>query len=256
VTESRNYKGQVIYISHGGGPLPLLGDKGHGKMVDFLKDLPSKLLQPDEILVISAHWEESVATLIDAADPSLYYDYYGFPEECYSVKYPAKGSPELAGTVRRLLKEQDIPCGTDSRRGLDHGVFIPLMLLYPEASIPLTQISLIRGLNPREHLKLGRALRPLLERNTLIIGSGFSFHNMARFQMDAGETTDPQNDQFQDWLIQACCGTEDPQERMKALEAWDKAPSARCKVPPNRNSNLQPLAQLPKTGRRTRKRHL
>lgn len=232
-------KGQILYISHGGGPLPLLGDEGHDKMVRFLKGLPAVLRRPDEILVLSAHWEEAVPTLIEAERPSLYYDYYGFPEESYAFEYPAAGNPELERTIRRLLQEQSIDCGSDKRRGLDHGVFIPLMLLYPDAPVPVTQLSLVRGLDPREHLELGRALRGLLERNILIIGSGFSFHNMARFLMGGRESADPENDSFQDWLIEVCAGTDNEQDRLKTLEEWEKAPGARYCHP--REEHLLPL---------------
>jgi aromatic ring-opening dioxygenase catalytic subunit (LigB family) len=93
----------MVYFSHGGGPLPILGDASHQEMVDFMQDLPARIRKPEAILVISAHWEEKVATLIGAAKPPLFYDYYGFPEEAYSLTYPVPGNPELARKIGRLL---------------------------------------------------------------------------------------------------------------------------------------------------------
>ena len=95
---------QMIYFSHGGGPLPILGDPGHKAMVDFMVELPSQLKKPDVILVISAHWEESVATLLGAQNPAMFYDYYGFPDEAYEITYPAPGSPELANQGCRIAE--------------------------------------------------------------------------------------------------------------------------------------------------------
>lgn len=95
-------KAQIIYFSHGGGPLPILGDPGHKAMLGFMTQLPSRLRKPDAILVVSAHWEESTVTLLGAQNPPMFYDYYGFPEEAYQIQYPAPGNPELA---RRITKE-------------------------------------------------------------------------------------------------------------------------------------------------------
>ena len=106
-------KAQIIYFSHGGGPLPILGDPGHQAMVDFMNQLPNQLKKPDAILVISAHWEENVATLIGASNPSMFYDYYGFPEKAYEITYPAPGSPELANEVLELLNKANIPSRID-----------------------------------------------------------------------------------------------------------------------------------------------
>ena len=127
---------QIVYFSHGGGPLPILGDAGHKAMVDFMLQLPSRLRKPDAILVISAHWEESAATLLGAQTPPMFYDYYGFPGEAYEITYPAPGSPELAHRIAGLLNKNNMPARIDPRRGFDHGLFIPLKLMYPQADIP------------------------------------------------------------------------------------------------------------------------
>ena len=146
---------RIVYFSHGGGPLPILGDAGHEAMVDFMTRLPSKLARPDAILVVSAHWEESAATLLGAQTPPLFYDYYGFPDEAYTITYPAPGSPEYAGKITELLGAHQIPARIDLQRGYDHGAFIPLKLMYPQADIPCLQLSLLRGLNPAAHIALG-----------------------------------------------------------------------------------------------------
>jgi aromatic ring-opening dioxygenase catalytic subunit (LigB family) len=152
-------KARIVYFSHGGGPLPILGDPSHKAMIDFMMALPSRLPKPEAILVISAHWEESAATLIGAENPAMFHDYYGFPAEAYEIKYPAPGSPELAKRIAGLLNENNIPARIDPQRGFDHGLFIPLKLMYPEADIPSLQLSLLRGLNHMAHIALGKALQ-------------------------------------------------------------------------------------------------
>jgi 4,5-DOPA dioxygenase extradiol len=206
-------KAQTVYFSHGGGPLPILGDASHKAMVDFMTQLPSQLQKPDAILVISAHWEESAATLIGAQNPPMFYDYYGFPDQAYEITYPAPGNPELANRITGLLTKNNIPARIDPQRGFDHGLFIPLKLMYPEADIPCLQLSLIRGLNPAAHIALGKALRALKNENILVVGSGFSFHNMRAFAWQGIGAPDPANDLFQNWLIEACTGPISQSER-------------------------------------------
>ena len=219
-------KKRIVYFSHGGGPLPLLGDPGHKAMIDFMRVLPEQIARPDLILVISAHWEETAPTLLGSPKPPMFYDYYGFPPETYTVNYPAPGAPESAQKIAEVLAAAGIPSRIDPTRGYDHGHFIPLMMMYPEADIPTLQLSLIRGLDPERHLQLGEALRPLLEENVLIIGSGFSFHNMSAFSWRPSTAPDPANDDFQNWLIKATTHAAYPDTR-RALLNWAKAPSAR-----------------------------
>lgn len=232
-------KAQIVYFSHGGGPLPLLGDKSHLAMVEFMKMLPSQLKIPAAILVISAHWEENVATLLGAQAPDMLYDYYGFPDKAYEVKYPAPGNPELADRVARMLNKNSIQTQIDTQRGFDHGLFIPLALMYPDASIPALQLSLIRGLDSRIHIELGNGLRELLAENILIIGSGFSFHNMGAFSMAGKNIPDRSNDNFQNWLIDVCVSSLSRDERNQNLINWQKAPSAKYCHP--REEHLLPL---------------
>ena len=232
-------KAQIVYFSHGGGPLPILGDPGHKAMVDFMTRLPAQLNKPEIILVISAHWEESQATLLGAQYPPMFYDYYGFPDEAYQIVYPAPGSPEYAERITGLFKENNIPALIDDQRGFDHGLFIPLKLMYPQADIPALQLSLLRGLNPAAHIALGKALRGLMNERILVIGSGFSFHNMRAFSWQGNNEADAANDAFQNWLIESCTAPIPQPERERHLIEWEKAPSAHYCHP--REEHLLPL---------------
>ena len=232
-------KAQIVYFSHGGGPLPILGDPGHRAMVAFMTQLPAQLTRPEAILVISAHWEESAATVQAAPNPPMFYDYYGFPQQAYEIVYPAPGAPALAERIVGLLEEHNIPARIDVRRGFDHGLFIPLKLMYPAADIPSLQLSLVRGLDPAAHIALGKALRALMSENILVIGSGFSFHNQNAFFGQRLGAADPANDAFQDWLIETCAGPLSQAERERRLIAWAQAPSARYCHP--REEHLLPL---------------
>lgn len=229
----------VIYFSHGGGPLPILGDPSHNEMISFMKKLPEELIKPDAILVISAHWEEEVPTIIGNNKPSLFYDYYGFPKEAYDVKYSLPGNVEFAKQIKEVLESHKIQVEIDGKRGLDHGVFIPLLMMYPEADIPVTQISLIKGLAPEKHLSIGKFLSKLLKENMLVIGSGFSFHNMKAFDWTGKNITDEKNNEFQDWLIEVCTEEYSQKNREDKLQNWEKAPNARYCHP--REEHLIPL---------------
>lgn len=232
-------RAQIIYFSHGGGPLPVLGDAGHKAMVDFMVQLPAQIRKPDAIIVISAHWEEDIATVISAPSPPLLYDYFGFPPEAYSIKYSAPGNPKLAEKVADELRKKDIPAQLAEKRGFDHGLFIPLKLMYPRADIPAIQLSLLRSLDPGEHLALGRALQDLLTEKILVIGSGFSFHNMQAFSWQGNNNPDTANDAFQDWLIEVCCGPLSQSGREDQLANWQSAPNALYCHP--REEHLLPL---------------
>ena len=236
---SHRHNAQVVYFSHGGGPLPILGDSSHKAMVDFMLQLPAQLRHPDAILVISAHWEESVATLLGAHSPPMLYDYYGFPDQAYEITYSAPGSPDFANRIAVLLHKNNIPVQIDPQRGFDHGLFIPLKLMYPHADIPSLQLSLLRGLSPAAHIALGKALRELNQENILVVGSGFSFHNMGAFSWQGINAPDSANDVFQNWLIEVCAGQIPQSEREQRLIDWDKAPSARYCHP--REEHLLPL---------------
>ncbi len=230
---------RIIYFSHGGGPLPILGDPGHAAMIGFMRRLPETLRKPDAIVVISAHWEEKVATLLGAAMPPMFYDYYGFPKKAYEITYPAPGDSALAERITGMLERNGIKSGMDTERGFDHGLFIPLKMMYPNADIPAIQLSLVQGLSPTVHIELGKALAGLEAENILVIGSGFSFHNMQAFGRGAMNAADERNDGFQDWLIRVCTGEQTREERESLLAEWEKAPFARYCHP--REEHLLPL---------------
>ncbi len=232
--------GSIIYLPHGGGPLPLLGEPRHRELVEFLQRIPATLVTPAAIVVISAHWENSLPTVTGGAAPPLLYDYYGFPEEAYSIAYPAPGKPRLARTIRRVLVENGIAAGLDDQRGFDHGLFIPLKIMYPKADIPCVQLSLLAGLQPDEHLRLGRALRQLRRENLLIIGSGFSFHNLQAFFQAPTEEARTANADFEQWLFDTFADKElSEEQRERRLLHWDLAPEARFCHP--RAEHLLPL---------------
>ncbi len=213
---------QIMFISHGGGPMPLLGDAGHQEMVECLQSIATEIKKPSAILVISAHWEESVPTITASAKPSLLYDYYGFPQKSYEIKYPCPGEPQLASKIHSALENAGIKSALDEERGLDHGVFVPLTIMYPDADIPCVELSLVNSLDPALHIKIGQALQDLDYENLLIIGSGFSFHNMkAFFTKDGGEAR-KQNESFDAWLIDTCSNTEISEvQRLQRLTDWD-----------------------------------
>jgi len=169
----------------------------------------------------------------------MLYDYYGFPDKAYEIVYPAPGSPELADRIARLLEKNGISVVVDARRGFDHGLFIPLKLMYPNADIPSLQLSLVRGLDPAAHIMIGHALRELTKENLLVVGSGFSFHNLEAFFGGGGPGPDPANDAFQQWLIRVCTGPDTQDAREERLIHWETAPHARYCHP--REEHLLPL---------------
>jgi len=231
---------KALFLSHGGGPMPLLGDAGHREMVACLEAIASSIRRPDALLVVSAHWEAEVPTLTAGKSPSLIYDYYGFPEESYDIRYPCAGDPALAGEVRDLLESAGIEARLDEARGFDHGVFVPLKIMYPDAGIPCVQLSLVATLDPSTHMAIGRALAPLSRKNVLVVGSGFSFHNLrAFFAADTIESRQ-RNRSFEEWLAKTC-GSADhaEEERARMLARWAEAPGARFCHP--REEHLLPL---------------
>lgn len=234
------HKATIAFISHGGGPLPLLGDSAHQEMVHALQSLAQELPQPEAIIVFSAHWEESEVGIISSTKPPLYYDYYGFPEESYHIQYPVLGNPELAAKVQSLLLNKNIPCHMEENRGLDHGVFVPLKIMYPQADIPVIQVSLLSSLDPEQHIQLGRTLRSLLSENILILGSGFSFHNLKAFFGASDTQSRLLNESFDKWLVETCMSASLHEfDRAERLMEWQTAPSALYCHP--REEHLIPL---------------
>jgi aromatic ring-opening dioxygenase catalytic subunit (LigB family) len=230
----------TIYLPHGGGPCFFMewtmGPRDTwDRMAAWLRGMNASLpVPPKALLVVSAHWEARTPTVTTSAAPPLLYDYSGFPAETYKLTWPAPGHPALAARVRELLAGAGIESAEDSRRGYDHGVFVPLKLTYPDAQIPTVQLSLKAGLDPSVHLAMGRALAPLRDEGVLIIGSGMSYHNMRGF----GDPRSHGNSvRFDDWMKGAVEAA--PAERDAALRAWERAPVAREVHP--REEHLIPL---------------
>jgi len=233
-------KHQVLFLSHGGGPMPLLGDEGHAEMVACLQKIAKNLKKPSAILLISAHWEESIATITAGINPPLIYDYFGFPKESYEITYPCSGEPLLANQVHDLLENAGISAELDQNRGFDHGLFVPLKIMFSNADIPCVQLSLNNNLSAVEHLDMGRALYDLDYSNLLVIGSGFSFHNMKEFFAPETSESRAKNEYFEAWLLETCSSTDiKEEEREQRLIQWEKAPYARFCHP--REEHLLPL---------------
>ena len=228
------------FVPHGGGPCFFMDwnpPHAWNRMADFLKGLASTLpRQPKAILMVSAHWLELSFDLTSAAKPELIYDYYGFPPHTYELKYPAPGEPQLAARIAALLGQAGLPSNVNPSRGFDHGMFIPLMLMFPQADIPVVQLSLNSNLDPRIHLQLGQALTTLRDEGVLIVGSGMSFHNMRGY---GDPRFGPISDEFDHWLTNAVQA--EPAQRRQALIDWAVAPSARLSHPPRAEEHLLPL---------------
>jgi aromatic ring-opening dioxygenase catalytic subunit (LigB family) len=219
-------KQPTIFLPHGGGPCFFMDwdpPDTWNKTAAFLASIPSSLpANPAAMLVVSGHWQEPEFTVTSGKHPSLIYDYSGFPPHTYQLKYPAPGSPELAARVKGLLKQGGIACHGDANRGFDHGVFIPLKVAFPDAQIPIVQLSLRSDLDAEGHLAAGRALQPLRDENVLIVGSGMSYHNLRR--LFSGRVI-PESDSFDAWLTDAV--TQPGEARAKRLRHWEEAPFAR-----------------------------
>lgn len=231
---------KALFLSHGGGPLPLLGDANHREMVACLQQIAALIPKPAAIVVVSAHWEERVPTITAGANPALIYDYYGFPPESYEIRYPCPGYPALAQKLKDLLSAAGIAAQLDAQRGFDHGLFVPLKIMYPAADIPCVQLSLVHTLNAAEHIAIGRALQTLRNENVLLIGSGFSFHNMKAFFTAETAQSRHLNQAFEDWLLTICASADYAEpERAQLLSRWTEAPGARFCHP--REEHLLPL---------------
>jgi len=229
----------LVFLPHGGGPWPFVelnfGSKAElGALATYLKSVAAlPKTPPKAILVISAHWEEAEPTVMSGSHPPMLYDYYGFPPESYEITWPAPGEPVLATRVRELLDHAGFQTAANAERGFDHGTFVPLKLAYPNADVPTVQLSLKRGLDPSEHLAMGRALAPLRDEGVFIIGSGMTFHNLRAF----GPASSTVSEEFDAWLRET--STLETAERDRRLIDWANAPSARKAHP--REEHLLPL---------------
>jgi aromatic ring-opening dioxygenase catalytic subunit (LigB family) len=240
----------ALYLPHGGGPCFFMEDpQGTWTgMAGFLRALPAALpSRPRAILVVSGHWETAGFATTASPQPPLVYDYYGFPAHTYQLRYDVPGDPALARDVVARLQQAGFSATTDPQRGLDHGVFVPLKVIYPQADIPVVELSLDRGLDAAMHVRVGKALAPLRDEGVLLVCAGMSFHNLRAFG-------DPRvlapSRQFDDWLGAAVTLPAD--ERALRLADWRQAPAAQLAHP--RHEHLLPLmvaaGSSPNAGRR------
>lgn len=214
----------TYFISHGGGPWPWMEDwramfaNLEASFVQMVQDLPER---PKAILMISGHWEDDRFAVMSSAHPPMVYDYHGFPPHTFQITYPAPGAPEIARRAADLIAAAGLPVRLDDQQGFDHGTFVPAYVMYPDASVPLFQVSLRKGYSPAEHFALGRALAPLRDEGVLIVGSGLSYHNLRLFGPGAKEPSEA----FDAWLAQTMATP--PAQRTERLLHWESAPYAR-----------------------------
>jgi 4,5-DOPA dioxygenase extradiol len=215
----------AVFVSHGAPTLPIEASPAR----DFLSGLGKTLGKPEAILVVSAHWESSEAAVSAAARPETIHDFFGFPEELYRLAYPAPGAPALALLVSKLLGAKGIATHVHPTRGLDHGAWVPLLLMYPDADIPVTQLTVQPPLGTGHHFQLGEALRALRDEGVLILGSGGTTHNLYEFGRHRRDAPPPAwVTGFQEWLARTVEGgnTDDfLQYRERAPDAARNHPS-------------------------------
>jgi|SRR5271157_1184010 len=236
-TESKSFKLPTYFISHGGGPWPWIKDlmPYFDVLEQSLKEMPKELpVAPKAILAISGHWEGNRLAVQASPNPPMLYDYSGFPEFTFRVKYPAPGDPNLAKRVQGLLNSAGFPTDLDVDRGYDHGVFAPFYVMYPEADMPIVQLSIRADYDSAAHLAIGRALAPLRSEGVLIVGSGLSYHNLRQM----GPAGIAPSKAFDSWLTETLCETP-LTKRSERLVDWSAAPSARLCHP--QEDHLIPL---------------
>lgn len=230
----------VLFVPHGAGPCFFMDwspADTWDRLAAFLKGLADTLpARPKAIVLVSGHWLEAAFSLTGHARPPLIYDYGGFPAHTYALTYPAPGDPGLAEQLKQRLAARGMAARVDGERGFDHGVFIPMKLMFPGADIPVIQLSLRHDLDPAAHIEAGRALAGLRDEGVLIVGSGMSFHNMRGY---GDPRFTPISAEFDDWLTAAVQSA--PAERDALLQDWTQAPHARLCHPPRGEEHLIPL---------------
>ena len=205
----------AIFVSHG-APSLVLED---GPTQNFLRQLGAEMNRPRAIVCVSSHWETDRVKVGQSDAPQMIYDFHGFPRQLYQVQYPAPGDPALGAKILQSLAADGIDAAGDASRGFDHGVWTPLVLMFPDASIPVLPISVQPNLSARHHFAVGRALGKLREENVLILGSGTATHNLAELRRGS---LPPHTGQFENWLCDSIV-----EGRAEDLIDWDrKAPHA------------------------------
>ena len=193
----------VVFVSHGAPTLAIEDGEAHR----FLRTYGEQLGRPGAILVLSAHFAAPVATVTAAKSPDTIHDFGGFPQELHEMTYPVPGSPELAGDVQALLTAAGVQATSAATRGLDHGAWIPLVLMYPEADVPVVQLSLDPRRGAAYHVELGRHLAPLRDQGVLIIGSGGVTHNLRELEWGGTDVPVPEwASSFNEWVAEAIAG--------------------------------------------------
>ena len=238
--------------------MPILGDPGHRELIQFLKGKARDWLlgdattstsrKPKAIIVVTAHWETAVPMISAVEAHHLLYDYYGFPKAAYNLTFPAKGDIQISKEVERVLKEAGIDCKLDSSRGLDHGVFIPLLTMMEGKenifeSVPIIALSVLENQRPSELIKYGKALSLLRDQDIAIIGSGMTFHNMQSL-MNGGSKSE--NAAFEADLLHIL--NSDPIERLEKLEKWEEIPFARSCHPLQAAEHFSPYLVVAAAG--------
>lgn len=220
----------TLFIPHGGGPCFFMEDPQGlwTNMGAYLRGIGDSLgARPKAVLVISGHWESEPPAVLNVPKHSLLFDYRGFPQHTYELTYPAPGSAEVAKRTRELLASAGFDTREEGNRGLDHGVFVPFKLIYPNADVPIVQLALHAGFDPERHLAMGHALAPLREEGVLIVGSGMSYHNLRTFfSTDARVIREAEA--FDQWLRTAL---NDANQREQKLISWRQAPGATAAHP-------------------------
>jgi 4,5-DOPA dioxygenase extradiol len=208
-----------VFVSHG-SPMLAIEDQPARR---FLKGFGGDLPRPRAILAVSAHWLTTVPVVSAATRPETIHDFGGFPEELYRIQYPAPGAPELAARVAALLGAAGLECAEHPSRGLDHGAWVPLTLMYPDADIPVAQLSIQPRLDPAWHARLGAALKPLRDEGVLILGTGAMTHNLREvFSREPDAPPVGWAADFTTWFAQAAAAD----DRARLVDYRAQAPSA------------------------------
>lgn len=221
-----------LFIAHG-APLLAIEDNEYTR---FIKEMAKQLKQPKSIIIFSAHWESQTQKISGVETYNTIHDFGGFPDELYQITYPATGNHEVTKEIEQLFTKQGISFEVDTTRGLDHGAWVVLRLMYPDGNIPVTAMSVNPNLSPEDQYKIGQSIAQLGSEDILIIGSGGTVHNLGMLQWQAS-SADEWAIQFDDWLA-------------KQVNKWDLstlfqyrtiAPNAKFAVPPHGNEHFIPL---------------
>ncbi|CAH2062384.1 unnamed protein product, partial [Iphiclides podalirius] len=234
------YFAPSVFLNHGGGPNPILGVEDDLDIAESLRNV-SKIVDMRRlkaIIVVTAHREEEVVTISSGTHHDLIYDYSNFPPVSYTFKYGAPGHPALARRVHEAFENAGIPSTLDDERGWDHGVFIPMMLINPNADIPIVQVSILKNQDAKQHFDIGRVLYRFREEGVAIFGSGMSYHNMREFRK-AERINDRVvvNEIFDRFLNDVCTGSKEKEKIM----TWDQMPQGLESHPPGEADHLMPL---------------